>query len=119
MRTHKDLDIWKEGIDFVEEVYKITQNFPSSEKYNLISQIRRSAVSFVSNIAEGAARTSKKEYIRFISISLGSLSELETQLIIRIRLGYIDSNETLLERLSSLRKRTYKFKNYLLNREKL
>ena len=84
--THKDLDVWKLGIELVQEVYEVTKVFPKEEMYGLTSQIRRAAVSIPSNIAEGYARESIKELIRFLYISLGSLSELETQLIISIKL---------------------------------
>ena len=84
--THKDLDVWKLGIELVQEVYEVTKVFPKEEMYGLTSQIRRAAVSIPSNIAEGYARESIKELIRFLYISLGSLSELETQLLISIKL---------------------------------
>ena len=89
MKTHKDLDIWKRGIGFVEHIYKVTAKFPREEIYGLTSQIRRSAISYPSNIAEGAARSSKKEFIKFSYIALGSLSEAETQLIIAEKLRYL------------------------------
>lgn len=65
MRTHKDLDIWKRGIEFVQNIYKVTAAFPKEELYGLTSQLRKASVSYPSNIAEGAARFSKKEYIQF------------------------------------------------------
>jgi four helix bundle protein len=88
---HKDLDVWKKSMALVLDVYKNTQNFPSHELYGLTSQIRRSAVSIPSNIAEGAARNSNKDFIRFCYISLGSLAELETQLIISHELKYFEN----------------------------
>ncbi len=94
MQTHKDLDVWKNSISFVTDIYSITKNFPKEEVYGITSQIRRSAVSIPSNIAEGAGRNHVKENIQFLYISLGSLSELETQLIISHNLGFID-NEIL------------------------
>lgn len=90
MATHKELTIWKDGIDLVTNIYRLTKAFPDEEKFGLISQMRRSAVSVPSNIAEGAARNSDKEYIHFLYISLGSLAELETQLIISMKLGFCD-----------------------------
>ncbi|WP_456379343.1 four helix bundle protein [Lutibacter sp.] len=89
MKTHKDLIVWNKSIDLVIETYKLSSNFPSDEKFGLTSQMRRAAVSVPSNIAEGAARNSTKEYIRFLYIALGSLSELETQFLIANRLGYL------------------------------
>lgn len=90
MKTHKDLDVWKKAVDFVTDLYKETQNFPKEELYGLTSQMRRAAISVPSNIAEGAARQSNKEYIRFLYISLGSLMEIDTQLIIALNLEYIE-----------------------------
>jgi four helix bundle protein len=89
MKTHKDLNVWNKSMDLVQNIYEISSNYPESEKFGLVSQMRRSAVSVPSNIAEGAARNSTKEYIRFLYIALGSLSELETQILISTRLGYI------------------------------
>jgi len=90
LRTHKDLEVWKNSVLFVTDVYKITKSFPSSEIYGLTNQIRRASVSIPSNIAEGSARNSDKEYIQFLYISLGSLSEVETQFIISFNLGFIN-----------------------------
>ncbi len=86
---HKDLEAWKKSIELVTKVYSETKDFPQEEKYGLTNQIRRSAVSIPSNIAEGCARSSDKENARFIDIALGSLAELETQLIIAKNLNYI------------------------------
>jgi len=99
MKTHRDLDAWKNAIALVTDVYKITKGFPSDEKYGLISQIRRSAVSIPSNIAEGAGRNHDKEFIQFLYIALGSLSELETQMIISCNLDFI--NKTMFDELNS------------------
>ncbi len=82
METHKELQIWQCGIDLVEMVYKLSAAFPASELYCLTSQMRRSAISIPSNIAEGAARQTSKEFVQLLYIALGSLSELETQFII-------------------------------------
>ncbi len=89
IRTHKDLDVWKEAMNLVKEVYLVAENFPKEETYGLVSQIKRSAVSIPSNIAEGAARNSRKEFIQFLYIALGSLAELETQLLLGQELGFI------------------------------
>jgi len=106
MKTHKDLEVWKEAVQLVTQIYEVTKDFPKEELYGLISQIRRSAVSIPSNIAEGAARNSEKEFIQFLYISLGSLSELETELIISKNLGYLkDEKEiTLMKQIDSIRK---------------
>jgi len=86
MKTHKDLDIWKNSIDLVVKIYNITKQFPDSERYTLSSQMQRATISIPSNIAEGAARQFVKEFIQFLYISLGSLAELETQLMIAFKL---------------------------------
>lgn len=106
MKTHKDLDVWKYSIDLVTDIYKVTDDFPKTEIYGLTSQIRRSAISIPSNIAEGAGRNSKKEFSHFLSISLGSLTELETQLIIAINLRFlsIDDHKNIEESLVKIRK---------------
>ena len=88
--THKDLDVWKKSMDFVTELYKQTASFPKVEIYGLSSQMRRAAVSIPSNIAEGAARKSNKEFIQFLYIALGSSAELDTQLIIAKNLNFLD-----------------------------
>lgn len=93
--NHKDLDVWKKSIDLVTEIYSVTSNFPDGEKYGIVSQIRRAAVSIPSNIAEGCARFSDREVLHFLDIAAGSLAELETQLIISKNLGFIDSEELL------------------------
>lgn len=82
MFLHKDLDVWKTGVELVTEVYSFSQKLPNNEQFGLVSQIRRAAVSIPSNIAEGVARNSTKDYIRFLYISLGSCAELETLMII-------------------------------------
>ncbi len=90
IRSHTDLDVWQESIQFVTAVYEFTRRFPKEEIYGLTSQLRRAAVSVPSNIAEGASRSSAKEYVRFLHVARGSLSELETQLHIADNLGFID-----------------------------
>ena len=102
MANHKDLDLWKISMDFVVDIYKLTKEFPDHEKYGIISQMRRSAVSIPSNIAEGAGRKGIKENIQFLYIALGSLSELDTQLIISERLGYCKSNKEI-EQLNEIK----------------
>lgn len=116
MKTHKDLDIWKRGIVLVEQIYKVTVGFPKEELYGLTSQIRRAAISFPSNIAEGAARFSKKEFIQFLYVSLSSISEMETQLIIAEKLNYLKANK-LLEEVEALRRMTLNFIKYLKSKK--
>lgn len=93
VKTHKDLEVWQRSIGLVERVYRITHVFPKEEMYGLSSQIRRSVVSIPSNIAEGAARQGGKEFINFLHIALGSLAELETQIIIASRLSYCHDSD--------------------------
>jgi len=112
MRTHKDLDIWKLAMELVTDIYKKTRTFPKEEIYGLTSQLRRSAISIPSNMAEGAARGSKKEYLHFLYISLGSLSEFETQIIIAENLGYLKSEE-LMAQVEILRRKMLNFIKYL------
>ena len=108
MKTHKDLKIWQSGIELVETVYKVTSVFPASELYGLTSQMRRAAVSVPSNIAEGAARQGEKEFIHFLYIALGSLSELETQCFIAQRLGFAKDVQVL-EEIETLRRKMLNF----------
>lgn len=91
MRPHEKLNVWKWAINLVISVYKSTATFPSHERFGLTSQIRRAAVSIPANIAEGAARDSKKEFTYFLSNAQGSASELETELLIAHKLGYLDA----------------------------
>lgn len=95
MGTHKDLDVWKLAIDFVVDVYKLSSSFPDEEKFGLTSQIRRAAVSVPLNIAEGASRKGKKEYINFLHIAFGSLNEVETCLIIIEKLQLVEVKDEM------------------------
>jgi four helix bundle protein len=106
MKTHKDLNVWKERIVFVTLIYEKTKSFPKDELFSLTSQIRRSAISIPSNIAEGAARESNKEFLRFLFIAQGSISELDTQLLIANNLDFISKEEyiSISEKLVAIRK---------------
>lgn len=99
--SYRDLKVWQKSMDMVEIIYRLTGSFPKQEIYGLTSQIQRAAVSIPSNISEGHARDSTKEFLRFLSIALGSLAELNTQLIIASRLAYI-TEITLANTQSSL-----------------
>ena len=104
-RPHYNLDAWKEAMTLVKKVYLLTRAFPKEEVYGLTAQMRRAAISVPSNLAEGAARTGTKEFAQFLSIARGSLSELETQLLIAADLGYASRNDEvfpLADRLSRL-----------------
>ena len=108
IKSYKDLNIWKRSIGVVENIYKITKNFPKEEMYGLTSQLRRSAISIPSNIAEGFARFSNKEYKQFLFISLGSYAELFTQIIVALRLDYLESKKAdqLLNEIDEISKMT-------------
>ena len=88
-RPHKKLDAWKKAIELTVETYRSTARLPAAEKYGLVAQMRRAAVSVASNIAEGAARNTKKEFLRYLYTAQGSLSELDTQAVICLELNYI------------------------------
>jgi four helix bundle protein len=92
-RGYKDLLVWQKAIELVKQVYRITRTFPADEKFALISQMRRAAVSVPSNIAEGQARRTTGEFVQFVSHAEGSLAELDTQLIVAVELGYCDRSE--------------------------
>lgn len=100
MNQYKNLKVWQKSLDLVLQIYKITEQFPEKEKFALVTQMNRCAVSIVSNIAEGAGRNSEKEFNQFLGISLGSTCELETQLIVSNKLNYI--SEVKLEDALSL-----------------
>jgi four helix bundle protein len=95
IKSYKDLEVWKKGIEIVDAVYRITKKFPSEERFGLIAHMQKTAVSIPSNIAEGYARQHRKEYLQFCSIALGSCSELETQSIIASRQNYIPKADLL------------------------
>ena len=104
IKSFKDLRIWQKGIEIVSDIYILTKNFPKEELFSLTSQLRRSAISIPSNIAEGFKRFHNKEYKQFLFITLGSCAELETQIIIAKGLKYINENEEtkLVEKLDHI-----------------
>jgi four helix bundle protein len=89
VKNYKSLLVWKKSMELVKKVYELTNTFPEIEKFGLFYQTRRSAISIPSNIAEGQARNSTKEFIRFLSVAKGSLAELDTQIILAKELNYI------------------------------
>lgn len=108
LKYHKDLDVWKDSIELVVDIYNLTSDFPTEEKYSIVSQLRRAAVSVPSNIAEGAARNSVKEFVQFLYIALGSLSEIDTQLIISQKLDFINSDAPdIFKKIQSIRKQIF------------
>lgn len=90
-RVHHRLDVWKRSLGFAEKIYKAVSGFPKGEEYSLGSQLRRAAISIPSNIAEGAARQTRKEFVQFLYIAAGSASEIDTQLTLAVRLGYVSA----------------------------
>lgn len=105
-KDFKDLYVWQSSMSLVKNIYSITDRFPQSERFCLIDQIRRAAVSIPSNIAEGQARSSKKDFIRFLYISQGSAAEVETQIILSEMLGYLPKNEleSLVSQITEIKK---------------
>src|SRR3990172_7143085 len=94
IESHRDLLVWQKSMDLVVAIYRITQKLPSHEQFGLISQLRRAAVSIPSNIVEGYGRQSSGSYRQFLSVSRGSLLEVETQIEICVRLGYLTEEDT-------------------------
>jgi len=95
-KTHRDLIVWQEAMNLVEVIYRCTEGFPRREVFGLTAQLRRAAISIPSNIAEGAGRNSSREFVQYIGIASGSLAELESQVEVSVRLGYLsDGGETV------------------------
>ena len=115
MHNYNNLQICQQAIDLVEDIYKLTASFPTEEKFGLVSQMTRAAVSIPSNIAEGAGRNSDKDFAHFISIAIGSLYELNTQIVLSERLGYINQiqSQELQKKLDNLQRKSVSFKSKL------
>jgi four helix bundle protein len=109
--TYKNLLVWQKSVDLATEIYKVTANFPKSQQYGIVSQLERSAVSVASNIAEGAGRKGKNEFVYHIGVARGSLYELETQLIIAHKVGFLSGE--ISEHLSMLIQEIAKMLNAL------
>jgi len=112
MHNYKELLVWEKARKIVKEIYLATQVFPDAEKFGLTSQMRRSAISIPSNIAEGSGRTTNKDFAYFLSVALSSAYELETQVILSGDLGFLkkDIEESLLKKLNEIQKMIYVFK---------
>lgn len=95
LKPHQKLDVWQQSMLLVKEIYAVSSTFPAQEMYGLTNQMRRAAVSIPANIAEGAARSGDKEYLHFLSIARGSLSELDTHIQIAVMLGYLTESQNL------------------------
>jgi len=117
MHQYKELKIWQKAMDLVTRIYQVTKGFPNVERFGLVSQINRCAVSIPSNIAEGAGRNSEKEFVRFLAISHASSFELETQLIISRNINYL-SNDALnefTEQITELQKMNFALQSRLIS----
>ncbi len=95
MQTHKDLIVWQRSIDLAEAIYKATRHFPKDETFVMVSQMRRAATSIAMNIAEGYARYYDKETLRFLYIAVGSAAEVDTQIVLSQRIGYLNEEEAI------------------------
>ena len=115
MHNYKQLTVWQNAVELSVLVYQITKEFPAEEKFGLVSQIRRAAVSVASNIAEGAGRNSDGEFVQFLGIATGSLNELETQVIIANKLGFISENivNTATQKIFEVQNKIHKLKTSL------
>ena len=113
METHKDLRVWQQSIEMVTSIYLMTKAFPKDELFGLVSQMRRAAVSVPSNIAEGYARGTDKEKLHFLRISSGSMSEIETQLLLSLNLGYV--SQEAFDELSEIVTSVWKQLNALIS----
>ena len=104
IKNYRELDVWKQSMDFVLDVYQALKTFPAEERYGICDQIRRAAVSIPSNIAEGFGRDTPKEFSHFLSIARGSLYEVSTQLELANRLGYLHANSELYPQVEAIGK---------------
>ncbi len=96
IKTYRDLIVWQKSINIVTEIYRVTKQFPKQETFGLVLQIRRSSISVPSNIAEGYSRYSNREFTRFLEIAIGSLAEMQTQLLISLNLDYLPNNDYII-----------------------
>lgn len=110
---YKDLEVYKKSIELVIEIYNIASQFPKDEQFGLVSQIKRAVISIPSNIAEGSARYSNKDSARFVDIAIGSIAEVDTQLSIAKRLGFVDNIEETYEHIKQVNALLLGFKKYL------
>ena len=117
---HKDLEVYKKSIEFVKDIYQITAKYPREEQFGLVSQMRRAAVSIPSNIAEGNARFSDRDTSRFVDMALGSLAEVDTQLLLSLELNFIAKVEYsyLLVKVQNIQALLVGLRNFFKSKEK-
>lgn len=117
--NHKKLDVWKKSMKLVMKLYKLTESFPKSERFGLISQIRSCSVSVPANIAEGSGRNSYPQMVNFLNISKGSICELATLIILSENLGYIENNSSvqLQDEIKTLEKQLYNLMDFIGKRK--
>jgi four helix bundle protein len=115
MHRFKELKIWQVSMELAQEVYKLTESFPQEEKFGLTSQIRRAATSIPSNIAEGAGRGTNRDFSRFLDQAIGSCNELQTQLILSGKIGFVSEERVELaeQRILEIKNMTFRFKQTL------
>ena len=115
INDYRDLLVWQKGLGLAKQIYQLTQSFPNEERYGLTTQIRRAAVSIPSNIAEGQARSGKKEFIQFLYFARGSLAEIDTQCLIAKDLGYVSEKqyEDIYTTIDELKRMLYSLVNKL------
>lgn len=109
MNNYKKLEVWRESMNLAVDVYNLTLGYPKAEMFGLTAQIRRCSVSIPSNIAEGAGRNGNKEFVNFLGIANGSCCELDTQLILSVRLGYLNMEEieNILDKIDHIQKMNF------------
>lgn len=115
IRSYKELEIWKQGMQMAVKIYAITNEFPPEEKFGLVSQMRRCVVSIPSNIAEGSGRSTYKDFVHFLNMAYGSLCELETQIILAKRLNFTSND--FAESIEKLKKQTNSYIKYLKTKQ--
>lgn len=121
MHNFKKLSIWTKSMDFVTDIYRTTNTFPATERFGLVSQLQRAVVSVPANIAEGSAKSSDKDFARFLEIALGSTFEVETELVVSFNLNYINAEQLnqLVDKISELQKMIIGFKEKLKQQNQL
>lgn len=119
MRAHENLEVWKKAIDFIVLIYRLTDDFPKEERFGLVSQIRRAVVNIAAKIADGAARSDRRDKLYCINLAQSSTSEVETELVVSVRLGYLSKEdfEMLMSKAEELGKMMYGWSNYINSRE--